>query len=268
MKTKIGFIGCGQMAHALARGIASNADELEICGYDPSAESLNAIAQSLDQFQIPFRACQSNQEVLETSQYVFVAVKPQVVGAALKGLQMTADQLFISVVAGITISKLESLLNESIIRAMPNTPCLIGHGAIAMSASAAVSPKQIETVKSMFASIGRVLEVPESLMDAVTGLSGSGPAYVYTFIESLIDGGVLVGLPRNAARQLAIQTVLGAAEMVAHADQHPAMLRDRVTSPGGTTIHGLKKLEEFNFRNSVLEAVVAATQRSKDLGQQ
>jgi pyrroline-5-carboxylate reductase len=149
---------------------------------------------------------------------------------------------------------------------MPNTPCLVGAGAIAMSPAAGVAAEDVAMIREYLEAAGLVVNVPESLLDAVTGLSGSGPAYVFTFIESLIQGGVLMGLPVGTARELAIQTVLGAATMLAQTDEHPATLRDRVTSPGGTTIAALAALEERGFRDAVIAAVRASAIRSQELG--
>ena len=173
----------------------------------------------------------------------------------------------VSIVAGVSIDVIaEATGVPQIARVMPNTPCLIMEGASAVSFSNPVSPEQQKQVLDLLGAVGTVVSVPENLMNSVTGLSGSGPAYVFTFIESLIDAGVLTGLPRDIARKLAIQTVIGAAQLVEQSGEHPAVLRDRVTSPGGTTIAALKQLEVNDFRGTVIQAVEAATGRAKELG--
>ncbi len=213
----------------------------------------------------------SNPEVVRQANPVLIAVKPQFVAQAFEKFKQAVDidssTLLISIVAGVTISELQRLSRaERIIRAMPNMPCLIGKGAIGYAASPAISQQELALVVDLLASVGNVHQVSEENLDAVTGLSGSGPAYVFTFIEALTDGGVLNGLPRSVAADLALQTVLGAAELVRQSKEHTAVLRDRVTSPGGTTIAGLKALEETGFRDAIMSAVSAATERSIELG--
>ena len=179
-----------------------------------------------------------------------------------------SGKLFISIAAGVTITAIEEALGSDarVIRVMPNTPALIGQGASAYALGTHATASDSELAASLLASVGTVAEVPEKLLDAVTGLSGSGPAYVYTIIEALADGGVLCGLPKDKAVQLAAQTVAGAANMVLSTGEHPAALRDQVTSPGGTTIAGLQTIEAGNLRATLIDAVEAACSRSKQLG--
>ncbi|MFT5299616.1 MAG: pyrroline-5-carboxylate reductase [Mariniblastus sp.] len=264
----IGFIGAGQMAKSLAAGISStNPAKFEFQISDPSTAACDSFSELVGQHSTVVRAA-NNQAVLDTSELVFLAVKPQYVDAALDDLKISNNPLIVSIVAGFQLFSLQRLTGTNrVIRVMPNTPCLIGLGASAVSTGDEVSVEDVELVKSFLASVGTVVEVEERLMDSVTGLSGSGPAYVLTFIESLIDGAVLTGMPRTIARELAIQTVLGTATMLQDSGEHPAVLRDRVTSPGGTTIEGLKSLEENSFRDAVMSAVHAASVRSSELGE-
>ena len=208
-------------------------------------------------------------ELLQASDVLLLCTKPQDAFSALAGLKSGSDgKLMVSIAAGVTISDLEKNTPESVrvVRTMPNTPALVGKGAAAYSLGSRCTDGDGETVRSLLDSVGLAVNVPEKLMDAVTGLSGSGPAYVYLVIEALADGGVRAGLPRAEALQLAAQTVSGAAEMVLQTGSHPAMLKDMVTSPGGTTIAGLAVLEEKNVRSAMIGAVAAATARSAELG--
>ena len=265
--TKIGFIGAGQMATALASGIAKlKGKTVSFSISDPSDAACQSFTQKVAESS-PVERCKSNQDLVDQSEVIFLVVKPQFVVAALEDVNFeTSSPLVVSVVAGLRISQLERLTSiKRIVRVMPNTPCLIGQGASAI-AHDDVEDSDVEVVMGFLTSVGNVVKVEDRLMDSVTGLSGSGPAYVFTFIEALIDGAVLTGMPRSTARELAIQTVIGAALMVDQTGEHPAVLKDCVTSPGGTTIAGLKALEESSFRDAVMSAVVAATERSMDLG--
>lgn len=215
-----------------------------------------------------------NQEVCKMSKDAIVlAVKPQYIETVCNDIMSnidnkdnTNDTPIISIAAGITLSKLESYLpNRRIIRVMPNTPCLVGEAASGYALGSHAIKKDQELVERLFNAVGTIIHVKESLLDGVTGLSGSGPAYVFQFIEALSDGGVKVGLPRDVSTQLAAQTVKGAAEMVLKTGQHPGELKDAVTSPGGTTICGIHVLEKGNMRGYVMEAVKRATRRSLQL---
>jgi pyrroline-5-carboxylate reductase len=263
-----GFIGAGKMATALARGLIRSgvASRDRVRASDPIesvrqtfVEETGAVAQS------------SNIEVCEVSDVLVLAVKPQSMPSVLAELGPVAGSrpLIVSVAAGIRIDAMAEAFGESsrIIRVMPNTPAIVGNGAAAYCLGTDVTAADEALVRLGLESIGCSVRVSESLMDAVTGLSGSGPAYVYMFIDALSDGGVRMGLPREVANLLAAQTVLGAARMVQETGKHPGMLKDEVTSPGGTTIAGLHALERGGFRASVMNAIEAATLRSAELGQ-
>ena len=263
---RIGFIGAGQMAVALAKGIAAKSD-VKFAAFDPNPNSIDTFQVAIEGRD--FAVCNSNAELVRDSELVFLAVKPQVIDLAMESIPDidTSEKLFVSVVAGVSIAKLQRLTgSKQIVRTMPNTPCLIGCGAIAMVANDAVPEEHVVEVRDLLSGAGLVVDVLESQIDAVTGLSGSGPAYVYTFVETLIDAGVCAGLPRHVARELAIQTVVGTMRMVQEGNEHPANLRDRVTSPGGTTIFGMSALEKGGFRSSIYSAVQSATSRAGELG--
>lgn len=271
MKTsdvRIGFIGTGQMATALARGFVQakivSADRIVGC-------DVNAEAASRFTTQTGGSIVAGSVAVLGQSSLVFLAVKPQHVATILAELQpgLKSHHVIVSIAAGISLAKLSAGLGPSsrIIRVMPNTPALVGAGASAFARGANATIEDGQLVQELLATVGLALEVPEKLLDAVTGLSGSGPAYVYQFIEGLSDGGVRMGLPRDVATKLAAQTLLGAAQMVLSTGQHPGALKDAVTSPGGTTIAGLHALEIGGMRGILMNAVQAATERSKELGE-
>ena len=217
------------------------------------------------------KAAASNAEVLKFANIVVLAVKPDQVAGVLAELRggFTKQHLLISIAAGVTLAKLEAALpaGARVIRVMPNTPALVGESARAFALGKSATAADGELAKKLLSAVGVAFQVKESLLDAVTGLSGSGPAYVYMFIDALSDGGVASGLPRDIATKLAAQTVLGAAKMVLETGQHPGALKDQVTSPGGTTIEGLHELEKGKLRAAVMSAVRAATEKSKKLGQ-
>lgn len=203
------------------------------------------------------------------TEVLLLAIKPQVLEMVASNLRESKahSSLLISILAGVPLERLEtSFPDRAIVRAMPNTPATVGAGITAIAAGKKVEATHLSLARTILASIGGVIEVSESLMDAVTGLSGSGPAYVAIAIEALADGGVAAGLPRAIAQQLALQTVLGTAQLIQDAKLHPADLKDRVTSPGGTTIAGVAQLEKAGFRSALIEAVKAATLRSQELG--
>ncbi len=252
------------MAQALAGGIAKDFPELNFVVSDPSDEALAAFESS-----VSGRSTRgaSNQEVFERSASVVLAVKPQHAAEALTSVDGgSCDPLVISIMAGVTISRIEELtLAKRVIRVMPNTPCLIGKGASGIAAGVNVDVDDVVWVNELLQSVGKVVQVPEDQIDAVTGVSGSGPAYVFRFIEALIAGGVAEGLSNDVAATLAVQTVLGAAELVLETGEAPSILRDRVTSPGGTTLAALNSLEADGFYQAIVSAVSAATTRSKEL---
>ncbi len=263
----VGFLGAGQMATALAKAwtAAGLLDLKHSLAGEPNPAARQAFTAATG-----LRAVPTNAEVVQGSQIVVVAVKPQVLAAALSEVRgyLTANHLVVSIAAGVTLAQLAGHLGSEtrVVRVMPNTPCLVGASATGYAVGPAVLPGDGEVVAKLFGSVGVALAVPESQLDAVTGLSGSGPAYVYMMIEALADGGVRAGLPRDTALKLAAQTVYGSAKMVLETGAHPAALKDAVASPGGTTIAGIHALERGAFRASVMNAVEAATNRASELG--
>ena len=199
-----------------------------------------------------------------------LAVKPQVLPDVIAGIadKVTADHLIVSIAAGVKIDAIAKLLpaGTRVVRVMPNTPCLVGAGAAGVSGGPHATHEDVERVRSMFEAVGVAFSVPERLLDAVTGVSGSGPAFAYQVIEAMSDGGVLAGLPRDVATKLAAQTLLGAAKMVLETGRHPAELKDMVTSPAGTTIAGLHEMERNGVRAALIDAVQAAWLRAEELG--
>jgi len=275
MDTKIGFLGAGQMATALALGFlkGSNAtcNQSGLIAKDRLFAS-DAVAASSERFAATTGAtlCKSNIELLETVDVLFLAVKPQQMEDVLDEFSVRMDcgqKLFVTVAAGLSLFFYRRRLGEEarIIRVMPNTPCLIGKGASAFAASQAATQDDLVLVRSLLGTVGLVEHVPEYQLDAVTGLSGSGPAFVCMMIEAMSDAGVRMGLPRAMATNFAVQTLLGTAEMVLQTGEHPALMKDRVTSPGGTTIAGVQALETHGFRAAVIAAIQAATERSMEL---
>ncbi|TRO82446.1 pyrroline-5-carboxylate reductase [Trichloromonas acetexigens] len=263
---KIGFIGGGNMAEAIIKGLIGGAFPVaRLLVAEPSDERRRLLE---DRYGV--HVISDNRELVRDCDLLVLAVKPQVREAALAGLAelFTDDKLLISILAGVGTSELERLLSgpRRIIRAMPNTPALVGAGATALCPGRHARPADLRTAQHLFETTGIVQLVEEGQMDAVTGLSGSGPAYVFTIIEALADGGVLQGLPRHTALMLATQTLLGAARMVKESGEHPAVLRDKVCSPGGTTIAAVQALEEGGLRATLMEAVARATERSRELG--
>ncbi len=265
---KIGFLGAGKMATALAKGFvrAEIVFPREIIAADPFPAARKQFAD-----ETGAKTTAANLEVAASATVLILATKPDQVAAALAEIAsvFTKKHLLISIAAGVTLAKLESNLpaGARVIRVMPNTPALVGAGASAYALGKYATTADGELAKKLLSAVGVALPVKESLLDAVTGLSGSGPAYVYQFIEALSDGGVAAGLPRDIATKLAAQTVLGGAKMVLETGQHPGALKDQVTSPGGTTIEGIHELEKGKLRATVISAVRAATEKSKKLGQ-
>ncbi|MEZ6060518.1 MAG: pyrroline-5-carboxylate reductase [Planctomycetaceae bacterium] len=265
---KIGFVGAGRMATALAAGFCRELiPASHVMAVDPDEATRQRFAATVGEGVLTMPdAC----EHLWDADQLFLAVKPQVMPEALAGIRdFTRDsQLFVSVAAGVTIASLEECLppKARVIRVMPNTPCLIGRGACGLSPGRHATDDDVASVSTLLHTVGIVEQMPEKLLDAVTGLSGSGPAYVFQIIEALSDGGVKMGLPRNVATRLAAQTLAGAAEMLLQTGQHPGELKDAVTSPGGTTIAGLHELERSGLRAALMSAVEAATRKSRELG--
>ncbi|MDD1743377.1 MAG: pyrroline-5-carboxylate reductase [Methanomassiliicoccales archaeon] len=268
LQMKIGFIGAGNMAEALIKGIASVglASKDEIIASDTSAERREYIARTHG-----VRVTSDNVEVVRNANLIILAVKPNNVALVMDELKpyLTTDHLLISIAAGVRIAQIESKLNYGVrvIRVMPNQPALVGASASAFALGKSAKPEDKEMVTKILQSVGIAFNVEEKLLDAVTGLSGSGPAFVYLVIEAMADGGVLAGLPRNIAVNLAAQTVLGAAKTVLDTNAHPAAMKDMVASPAGTTIEGLLVLEQSGVRGAFMEAVEAAAKKSKELGE-
>src|ERR1039457_2826676 len=264
----IGLLGAGKMATALARGFirAEIAFPKEILAGDLSEAARAAFTK-----ETGAKTTASSADVLKFANVLVLAVKPDQVAGVLAEQRgnFTNKHLLISIAAGVTLAKLEAALpaGARVIRVMPNTPALVGAGASAFALGQSARLADGELAKKLLSAVGVAIQVNENLLDAVTGLSGSGPAYVYQFIEALSDGGVASGLPRDIATRLAAQTVLGGAKMVLETGQHPGALKDQVTSPGGTTIEGLHELEKGKLRATVISAVRAATEKSKKLGQ-
>lgn len=266
IEQKIGFVGAGQMATALVKGIirAGLVSAGDLWASDPDQQARERFAAATGA-----KTLADNAGLVEQVDVVVLAVKPSVAASVLDQLApgLGGSKLLVSIVAGVRIAKLMERLGSQarVVRVMPNTPCMVGCGASAFSRGGCATIEDARLVETLLGAVGLVVEVDERLLDAVTGLSGSGPAFVYLVIEALSDGGVCMGLPRATAVKLAAQTVLGAAQMVLSTGEHPAVLRDRVASPAGTTIAGIRALEAGGVRAALMAAVQAATQRSQEL---
>jgi pyrroline-5-carboxylate reductase len=267
-KLTIGFLGAGRMATALARGFVHSGlvTARQIAGSDPLPA-----ARKLFGKETGARVVARNADVVESATMLILATKPDQVAAVLREVRdrFTRRHLLISIAAGVPMATLEAALpaRSRVVRVMPNTPALVGESASGYALGKSATRSDAQLVQRLFSTVGMAFLLKESLLDAVTGLSGSGPAYVYQFIEALSDGGVAAGLPREVSTRLAAQTVLGAARMVIETGTHPGTLKDMVTSPGGTTIEGLHELEKGKLRATVMSAVRAAAERSRKLGQ-
>ncbi len=263
----IAFLGAGNMAEALVKGLlrANVAEPREIICSDRRDERGPELTQ-----RYGVRFTRSNLEATEVAGVVVLSVKPQVMNRLLDEIAPALDQhkLVISIAAGVPIQAIERKVGHGvrIVRTMPNTPALVGAGATALVAGEHATEDDLRQARALFDAVGKTVVVDEPLLDAVTGLSGSGPAYVFLVIEALSDAGVKVGLPRATAQELAAQTVLGSAKLLIETGEHPGRLKDQVTSPGGTAIAGLHTLEAGGLRTTLMDAVEAATRRSKELG--
>lgn len=266
MNKKLGFIGGGAMTEAIVSGVTGagvlSADNIYVSDHKAArCEFLH------DNYGV--HAIVGSDSFIRDLDAVILAIKPQAAVKAMEEIQgrLSSDTLIISIVAGLTIASMEKYFPcNQVIRVMPNTPLSVGAGMSAYALSAQTVPESGAIAKEIFASCGKAVEVKESMLDAVTGLSGSGPAYAFLMIDALSDGGVAAGLPRQTAILLAAQTLYGAAKMVLESGKHPCVLRDQVTSPAGTTIAGVKVLEEQGLRGALINAVQAATERSRELG--
>ncbi len=263
---KLGFIGTGKMGEALIKGILQARLILPENIFASDADS--AKLQLLEK-EYKIKTCTDNCATVIDSDIIIIAVKPQIVPHVLTEITKSVKkQLIISIAAGVTIETYENALprGTKVVRVMPNIAATVQEAASAISPGSAASKDDLAIASRIFNAIGKSVILPEYLMDAVTGLSGSGPAYIFTIIEALADGGVYEGLDRNTAKLLAAQTVLGAAKMVLDDGSHTAELKDMVTSPGGTTIRGLRVIEDRGVRIAMMDAVIEACERSKELG--
>lgn len=266
---QVAVLGAGVMGEALVSGFVADGkiSRKQLVVTDPRPERLATVSSK---YGVGVTA--SNAAAVSEADLVVMAVKPPVVPAVLREMAPAVRRgtVVVSIAAGVTLAELEAGLpaGVAVVRAMPNSPCQIRAGVVALAAGRDSTAESRTLVGEVMETVGRVIWLEEHLMDAVTGLSGSGPAYVYLFLEALADGGVKAGLPRPVALELAVQTVMGAAQMVARTAQHPAALKDQVATPAGTTIAGLAVLEEAAFRSAVLRAVVAGAERSAELAGQ
>lgn len=269
LERTIAFIGAGNMAEALIKGLlrAGTARPDSLIATGRREERLDTLRRTYG-----VRTTLDNVAAVREADVVVLAVKPQALDKVLRQVAPAADQkkLFISVAAGVPISVMERRLGQGmrVIRTMPNTPSLVGMGACALAPGEHASEEDMAVASRVFQSVGITTVVEENLLDAVTGLSGSGPAYIFLIIEALSDAGVKVGLPRYTAQKLAAQTVLGSAQLLIETNTHPGQLKDQVTSPGGTAIAGLHTLEAGGLRTTLINAVEEATRRSRELGEQ
>jgi pyrroline-5-carboxylate reductase len=265
---KFAILGCGNMGVALLRGMLDGGavQPADVAVHNRRDERTHALAE-----RFGVRPAASNREAVEGAEVVLLAVKPQILPRVLEELRgaLRPDALILSVAAGISTGRMEATLGGSprVVRAMPNTPALIKQGATAIAAGAFATEADLAVAEAVLGAVGRVCVLDEVHLDAVTGLSGSGPAYVFLIIEAFADAGVKVGLSREVALELAVQTIQGAARMLQETREHPGKLKDQVTSPGGTAIAGLHTLEEGGLRTTIMNAVEAATHRARELGQ-
>lgn len=264
---KIGFIGAGKMGSALMQGIIKagiikpeNLSASDV--YEPFLNELNS--------QLGINVSTDNAVIAQASDILVLAVKPQILGSVLEDLKpyINADKLIISIAAGVPLATYENALPEGtrVVRVMPNIAATVSEAASGISPGKNATSEDLKTALEIFSAVGTAVQVPESLMDAVTGLSGSGPAFIFPVIEAMADGAVLEGMDRKSALTLAAQTVLGAAKMALETGLHPGELKDMVTSPAGTTIQGVRILEEAGIRAAFMNAVIKASERSKELG--
>ena len=265
---KIGVIGTGNMGRALVGGLINSGSSVPkniVCS-DIRERKLKSIEE---EFDVPTR--DNNLDVARESEIIIYAVKPQIMAPVLKetGECLDMSKVIVSIAAGVPLAAIESCLGKElrVIRVMPNVPALVMEGASAIAAGKNALPEDLTLAKAIFDSVGQGIIIEEELMDAVTGLSGSGPAYIFMIIDALSDAGVKVGLSREDALFLSAQTVLGAAKLLMETNEHPGKLKDSVTSPGGTAIAGLHTLEGGGLRTTLINAVEAATIRSKELGE-
>jgi pyrroline-5-carboxylate reductase len=258
----IGFIGAGNMAFALAKAVKKAKLAKSIIASDISDERLDFVKKELQ-----IKTTKDNIKVVLSSDIIFLAVKPQVIDIILDEIkEKVKSQLIISIAAGVKIKKLESKLNGKVVRVMPNTPCLVGEMAAGFAVGKKVTNREIKIVEELLNSAGKAFFLNEELLDAVTGLSGSGPAFVARLIESFIEGGIKCGLNKDIASELTLQTFLGTAKLILESGLAPDELVRMVSSPGGTTVAGREVLEKSNLKDIIIKTVKKATDRSKELG--
>ncbi|TQD26645.1 pyrroline-5-carboxylate reductase [Methanolobus vulcani] len=264
---KLGFIGTGKMGSALIKGICnaglfspSNVYASDL--YEPSLDELKQ--------NVGINVSTDNIDTVNNSDIIVLAIKPQIIKKVIAGIKddIDSDKLVISIAAGVKIADIESEFNDGtrVIRVMPNIAATVAEAASAITQGSNASKEDAEDALEIFGAVGSAIQVTENLMDAVTGLSGSGPAYIFPVIEAMADGAVYEGLDRKSALVLAAQTILGAAKMALETETHPGELKDMVTSPAGTTIRGIKVLEEYGIRSAFMQAVIESSKRSKELG--
>jgi len=262
----IGIIGCGNMGRGILEGVLNNglAEADKVFIYDKNLSKTHEIGEELG-----VCVSETGLELMKEAEVVILAVKPNIYKPVLEEIKgaVRENQIIVTIAAGITLDFVEGILGQDkhIVRTMPNTPALVGEGMTAVVPGKGSREEDLKTVVDIFSGIGKVEIVPEYLIDAVTGVSGSSPAYVYMFIEAMADGAVLAGMPRDKAYKFAAQAVLGSAKMVLESGKHPGELKDMVCSPGGTTIEAVKSLEENGFRGVVINAVLACIERSREM---
>lgn len=263
---KIGFVGAGNMAEAIIKGLIGNGvHAAKLSFFEPNNDRAKVVKELYG-----LLSAADNKALIETCDVIVLAVKPQALDSVLDDVApcFTEDKLLISILAGVTTQRLENAFGGKarVVRVMPNTPALVGQGATALCAGRCATEEDVHVARQIFESVGITSWVDEVQMDAVTGLSGSGPAFVYMFIEAMIAAGVEEGLTPEVARDLTLKTVVGAAQMIRETGETPKLLREKVCSPGGTTIQGVEVLDKAGLRTIVMSAVKAATRRSRELG--
>lgn len=268
MVIKLGFIGAGRMAEAIIKGLISKKafNKKDIFASDKDTARKQYLS---DKFGI--KIFDDNAGVAKSADVLILAVKPQVMAQVLSDISknVKSDVLVISIAAGITLKSLKKYLTKQpIVRVMPNNPCLIGEGITAICGGELAKPSHLDTAEKIFRSVGDVIRVEEKLMNAVTGLSGSGPAFIYETLDAMADGGIYAGLPKELAMQLAQKTILGSIRTAIKTKKSPEELKNMVASPGGTTIAGLRVMEEANFKSILQKAVVKATARAKEISEE
>ncbi|NPA24664.1 MAG: pyrroline-5-carboxylate reductase [Deltaproteobacteria bacterium] len=265
-KSRIGIIGGGNMGQAILKGLSSGRPPAGLLAWDALAACRERLVREFPMVTVP----ENNRALVAASDIVILAVKPQVIGPVMAeiGPDLNEKQLLISIAAGVPCRRLEEHLDRPVptIRIMPNTPALINRGISAIAAGSNAEKSHLENAQALFSCLGETVIVPESAMDMVTAVSGSGPAYVFLVIEALTDAAVGLGLARDLARKLVVETILGSTELLKSSGRHPMELKDMVTSPGGTTIAGLAELEKYGLRHAFNAALQSACQRSRELG--